>query len=308
MISIIISSQKKNLLDKVSENIRNTIGVAYEVIGIENSEGKFGICKAYNMGAAKARYDIFCFMHEDVLFETQDWGKKVIQHLSDTKTGLLGLAGGDTKSIVPSSWSSAIYESEISIIQHYVGENNQGKHIVKTGYPNDPSLIKPVACIDGVWMCTRRDVYATFQFDEKTFTGFHGYDIDYSLQVGQQYKIAVIFDIIVHHFSEGKYSKTWMENTILVSTKWREQLPRSVRQLSKQEFIRQHWTSQRVFILYLIEFKYPLSATILLYLKYSANRFFNVGHFAYHFKLLIKERRRRKGRLSTHPELSAKNW
>lgn len=73
MISIIICSKNKDLLKDVSANIELTIGVPYEIIAIENNKGEFGICKAYNDGASKAKYDIFCFMHEDISFETQNW-------------------------------------------------------------------------------------------------------------------------------------------------------------------------------------------------------------------------------------------
>jgi GT2 family glycosyltransferase len=287
MISIIISSRNPDLLQIVKDNVEKTIGVPFEVIVFENSRGDKGLCELYNQGASKAQYDIFCFMHEDIFFETQDWGKKVAQHLSDKTIGLIGLAGGDTKGMVPSSWSSSIFQSEISIIQHYRREIKLPERISKTGYPDDPSPLKQVVCIDGVWMCTRRDVFEQFKFDSIAFAGFHGYDVDYSLQVFSSYKVGVIFDILVHHYSDGNYSEQWIESMMVISDKWRERLPATVRKLSKKELVRQHWTTMGSFLQRLSTLNYGLSVIFKYFFRYSFNRYFHWKHFLHFLRLLL---------------------
>ena len=77
MISIIISSANSKQLEEVSQNVAQTIGVPYEIISFNNADGSMGICEVYNKGTAKAKYDLLCFMHEDLLFKTMDWGKVV---------------------------------------------------------------------------------------------------------------------------------------------------------------------------------------------------------------------------------------
>jgi hypothetical protein len=52
-----------------------------------------------------------------------------------------------------------------------------------------------------------------FFFDEE-LPGFHLYDIDFSLRVGQRYKVAVSYDIIIEHFSEGAFSNEWLISNI----------------------------------------------------------------------------------------------
>ena len=287
MISVIISSQKKALLEEVTKNIEVTIGVPFEIISIENSNGKMGICEAYNSGAAKASFDILCFMHEDVSFETVGWGKNVVTHLSDMEVGLIGVAGGDTKSVVPSSWSSSVFQSEISIIQHSRDSAVPPQRIVKTGYPNNTATIKNVVCIDGVWMCTRKDIFEKHQFDSVVFKGFHGYDIDFSLQVFSQYRVCVIFDVLLHHYSEGNYSKVWIESAVMISKKWRGILPLSVRGLSKKELITQHWTAMSVFLEKLNLLNYSLPQILTYYCRYSFNRFFHLLHFLHFLKLIF---------------------
>ena len=101
MISIIISSVNKNQLRLVAENIRKTIGVPFELLSFDNHEGKYGICEIYNKGIAKAKYDILCFMHEDIEIHTDKWGNIVSAYFENNKElGLVGVAGSDNKSSV----------------------------------------------------------------------------------------------------------------------------------------------------------------------------------------------------------------
>jgi glycosyltransferase involved in cell wall biosynthesis len=274
------------MLEKVQVNLSNTIGITYEVVVIENSKGGMGICEAYNRGVDMAVYDVFCFMHEDVHFDTVGWGQRVIEHLSDPSIGLIGLAGGDTKSWVPSSWPSYIHPSEISIIQHKRGSGKQ-EHIVRSGYPDEFGQARPAACIDGVWMCTRKDVLQKYRFDEKTLRGFHAYDIDFSLQVGQTYKVCVVFDIIMHHFSEGSFDRIWLNNARLLSDKWRTTLPVTVRYLSHGDFVHQHWSVMRNYIYKLFELKYSRLSILWELVKYSRTRYFHLLHFLHFVKMTI---------------------
>ncbi|MFM9911835.1 MAG: glycosyltransferase [Chitinophagaceae bacterium] len=300
MISIIISSQSEEVLATVSENIADTINVPFEIIAIENKKGLIGICEAYNTGAVKATYDIFCFMHEDISIHTYNWGNILINHFKNEAYGLIGIAGGDTKSLVPSSWASFTHPSEVSIVQHFKYQSKPPEKVLRTGYPDDSSTLKPVACIDGVWICTRRSVYEQCKFDSITFPGFHGYDIDYSLQVARAgFKIGVVFDIDIHHYSEGSFKHVWMKNAMQVSEKWKQFLPFSVRDLPKKEFIHNHWTTIRNFLNKLIELDYSIYQLFFYLYKYSFNKYFHLFHFLHFNKEIIKKKIFRKGKLSS---------
>ncbi|MBC7850701.1 MAG: hypothetical protein H7Y31_13250, partial [Chitinophagaceae bacterium] len=175
MISIIICSADPRKLSFVTDNITNTIGLPFEVIAIDNSNGQYGICEAYNTGAKKATHSFLCFMHEDVFFETDNWGEIVCRHLNNPSIGLIGIAGGDAKSIVPSSWSIPVFSNEINITQHSKkNPAEKERQLVSRG--SSISAANRVVVLDGVWLCTRKTVFGEYQFDQKTFTGFHGYD------------------------------------------------------------------------------------------------------------------------------------
>lgn len=296
MISVIISSRTREWLEKISFNIQQTIGVPFEIIAIQNANARFGICKAYNDGARQAKYDIFCFMHEDILFETQNWGQKVIDHLHDKTVGLIGNAGGDPKCKVPVINDVNLYKGEAHVILHSNGENQSSELVLKTAFPEDTSLIKQVACIDGMWMCTRRDVFNRFTFDEKTYKGFHAYDIDFSLQVLSEFKVCVVFDILMHHYSSGNFDRSYIEHKIKLNRKWRKTLPVSVRNLSEKDFLRLHWMAMETFMNKLIELDYRIAYILKQYFVFSANRFFRIKPFVSLFKkILVKKSMRLPG-------------
>lgn len=224
MISIIISSANAEQLKQVTENITATIGVPFEIIGIDNSAGQQGICAVYNQGIQRAKYDILCFMHEDVLIKTNNWGgilKNIFE--GDSEIGLLGICGGSYKPFTPSGWGGlGVYNAYYNFIQSYKYADKEPD--VKFRNPDNAKLA-PVACVDGVWLVTTKQIAANFKFDEATFKGFHLYDLDYSIAIGQQYKVCVTYEILLNHLSEGKYSRDWMEDTLRLHEKWQDVLP-----------------------------------------------------------------------------------
>ncbi len=295
MISILICSRDKTLLNYISENVKNTIGVPYEIIAIDNSEGKYGICKAYNLGAKQAKYNIFCFIHEDITFETQNWGANIVNHLKDESVGLIGVVGADPMYKMPCTFAQNLLKSEANIIVY----SNDQKHInhIKTIKKDDNSIIKQVTGIDGVFMCTRRDVYQKCQFDEATLKGFHAYDADFSLQILQKYKVCVVFDVLIQHFSSGHADKNFMDSYLKLCFKWKSKLPISYQKYLKQEMVDGHWKVMEVFITKLFELNYSNGFILKQYFYFSFNNFFRVKPFLSIFKsmLLLKFYSRLKG-------------
>ncbi|RNL49619.1 glycosyltransferase [Pedobacter jejuensis] len=238
MISIIIASVNGLQLENVKKNIADTIGVPYELFSFDNIDGTKGLCELYNSGAAKAKYNILCFMHEDVELLTSNWGAKVCEIMHDETIGLLGVAGSTYKALTPSGCAFAGNEAKtnkVNIIQRY--KYNTG--VTKKEYFNSENeQLTQVACIDGVWMCARKSITTANKFDENTLPLFHGYDIDFSLQVARKHKVMVTFDILIDHFSEGNYSADWLKSAIQISLKHQQQLPLNVANLDAIEVAR----------------------------------------------------------------------
>ncbi|KQB99322.1 glycosyltransferase [Pedobacter sp. Hv1] len=235
MISIIIASVDPNFLVNVTANITQTIGVEFEVIGIANGDGKMGICEVYNKGFAQAKYDILCFMHEDLLMKSENWGEIVIDIFKTNPAfGLIGIAGGQYKSVAPSSWYC--YENEApellnyNLVQRYKYTNKATNRIYAN--PTESKLIE-VASIDGVWFCCTRAAINSYAFDQELLKGFHGYDLDFSLGLGQKYKVGVTFDILIEHFSEGYTDRNWLSEILKIHAKWNAILPINITNLPK---------------------------------------------------------------------------
>ncbi|RZL41558.1 MAG: hypothetical protein EOP00_24630 [Pedobacter sp.] len=233
MISIVIASVNENHLADIKTNIAATIGVAYEIIDFENNEGKVGLCELYNRGASQAKFSIICYMHEDIKISTYDWGKTIVNAFDKNENlGIIGIAGGVYKAISPSGWHSVSEITERShIIQQFKFSDQEDLHHNINPYQEEAALI---ACVDGVWFCTLKEIVKAHPFDDKLFKGFHGYDIDFSLQVGQKYEITVRYDILITHFSEGNFNLTWVGEILKLHQKWNRSLPISKVSLDKK--------------------------------------------------------------------------
>lgn len=210
MVSVIICSINKTLARQVEKNIDETIGVPWELILTDNTIQKKGIAHVYNQAAARARYGILCFVHEDVLFQTPSWGRTIQQYFeADPQLGLVGVAGGLYKSKALSGWWTGIPAIDCSNIL-FVDTNGQPGR----AYANpDPSVkFHHTVTADGVFMCTRRELWEARKFDEDVIDGFHFYDVDFSWGIGRTHKVAVTFEIDILHLTRwGNFGNDWMK-------------------------------------------------------------------------------------------------
>lgn len=233
MISIVICHSNKEYLGKFKKNVAESIGVKYEIVVIDNTLNKYNIFEAYNLGYKRCIYDIICFSHEDILFHTPDWGKRVIIHLSDLKVGIIGVVGSHYLPKLPGGhWSTGIGSG--NILQHTI---NGKQKLLKTWKINDNKEQSVNAVIlDGLWLCISRDIMDKISFDESSFSGFHCYDSDICMQVKKFNRdVRIVFDILIEHFSCGSKNKLWLKNIFLFYKKWKKQLPACTIELSEDK-------------------------------------------------------------------------
>lgn len=222
MLSIIVCSRNKTLPKKFVDNVMNTVGVDYEIINIDNSENRYTIFSAYNAGFSQRKYPYLCFVHEDVQFHTQNWGEKVISHLENPETGIIGLAGSDLVTRIPAAWSTIIFG-----VANIIQSDRTGRKKTKiVQYPeNYDQSTHSVILLDGVFLCMKSILMNEIKFDEQ-LSGFHGYDYDISIQsVVAGYKNYTIYDVNLEHFSRGKTDYTYYRNLISIFKKWEKYLP-----------------------------------------------------------------------------------
>ena len=250
MLSIIISSYQPDYFTALEKNIAETCGVPYEIIKVDN-QGIMGICEAYNRGADKAKFDYLLFLHEDVLFETQNWGEILVDYLQNSKIGCVGIAGSDYIPNCPFAW----WDSPNHQFRNY---NQYKKKKLLREYKQTED--KSVICIDGVLIACRTDVYNSVKFDEN-LKGFHMYDMCFSSNVAKFYKNIITSKIVLNHYSEGTVDLNWFYNII----KYRENLsvPDSLKIDKKAELF-----YLKIFVERLWEFKLSFFEKLRLVIPY----------------------------------------
>ncbi|SFD81763.1 Glycosyltransferase like family protein [Chitinophaga sp. CF118] len=213
MISVIICSANAARAADVTRNITATIGVPHELIVIDNAKALGGMCAGNNAGAQRAVYDICCFVHDDVAFLTNDWGTRVIAHFNeDEQLALIGLAGSRYKSKTLSGWYTGLQEADCcNIYQRKKNGKDRQFYMRPEGMEGKSVQVKT---LDGVWLCMRKQVWQKHPFNSERLNGFHFYDLDISLRVSSFYKVSVVYDVDVSHFSKGNFGDEWVLGAI----------------------------------------------------------------------------------------------
>ncbi|MBP1639429.1 MAG: hypothetical protein H6Q17_1012 [Bacteroidetes bacterium] len=227
MISIIICSRNAYIPKKLHDCIKETIGVEHELIIIDNSKNSHSIFSAYNEGVRRAKYPYLCFMHDDILYHTLGWGKKVIDHFQQAKTGIIGVLGSHFLPKTVSYWTYTNVYSGIYIQDKKIGKEIQRELVQHNEYLQNDCSINAVV-IDGLWFCIPKHLFEHIRFDDKLFNGFHGYDMDISMQVRENnYEVRIVSNILIEHCNiNGINSYDQLLNSmILFNQKWKEKLP-----------------------------------------------------------------------------------
>ncbi len=233
MLSIIVCSRYNKLQKDFTDNIKNTVGVDYEIIAINNSENSYSIFSAYNFGINKSKYPYLCLVHEDVIFHSSNWGENVIAHLQDPKTGIIGVDGCDLVTHVPAAWPSIISATNNVIISDPLGKKATLYPINQCNQQKRSSII-----LDGLFLCARKELMQKNHFDEN-LKGFHGYDYDITIQsTVAGYTNFVVYDIVLEHNSRGKTHAQFYRNLILIFRKWGCVLPLKGQSFTENQIIK----------------------------------------------------------------------
>lgn len=208
----------------MQSNIASTIGCDYELVVIDNSTNKYSIFQAYNIGVRRAKGEILCFVHDDVLFRTDNWGAIIDDLLKDETIGIVGFAGTHFLPQCPMYWWNSPYVSQYNI--------DNGSLQAKLDYFKGP--IADVVAVDGLCFFAKKPIYETIRFDEELYSGFHAYDMDICMQVQKMGKrVCVTNAILVEHFwnadsfNNKAYMKKLEENMALFYKKWESFMPMS---------------------------------------------------------------------------------
>lgn len=226
MLSIIICSVSPQLLEALKQNIAQTVGLEYEIVAIDNREKHWPIAKVYNYGARLAKFPFLFFVHEDVKLLSYNWGNFIIQKLKEPDCGVVGFVGDKARFSCYSGWYQYCDETSVS---YYYQRIKKEKSVFLVNNICLNHSFQEVVTLDGLGLFVRKEIWEKYPFDENLLTGFHCYDIDFSLQiVFSNYKnyVCCSNQLLIEHFSQGNFSDVnWFSTTFLLHEKWKKMLP-----------------------------------------------------------------------------------
>ena len=222
-LSVVYSTRKID--KKYIKHIENTCGVrGVEVIPFENPNGT-SLTKVYNELLEKAKNDIVVFCHDDLIFNTKKWGKRLLKHFSNSDYGVLGIAG--TRKLPETGrWWEDINQplsNMVGIVKH----SNEGKTWEsKYSMPVGDNII-PVVMLDGLFFAVNK-TKLEHEFNE-SIEGFHFYDVDFTFKnFLDGVKVGVVTNIRLTHKSVGQTNEEWEKNRVKFVEENSTYLPASV--------------------------------------------------------------------------------
>jgi hypothetical protein len=215
-ISVVFSTRKID--ENFIEHVKKTcMYKGVEVLPYENN-GEYSLTEIYNKGLNDASSDIVIFCHDDILFETNNWGEKVLKAFEkNPEYGILGVAG--TNHMISGMWW------EIRNAMHGTVKHTDGTKVWANKYSaNYGNQLKEMIAVDGLFIALNKGKIK-HSFDE-TFNGFHFYDISFCLKNHLDgVKIGLISNILILHKSVGQVNEQWGENKTLFEKIYGDQLP-----------------------------------------------------------------------------------
>jgi hypothetical protein len=217
MITIGFSTRKID--NSFVELLKKSCGVPNpQIIPIEN-EGKYSLPEAYNMILEQATNDIVVLCHDDIYFDSKNWGSKIFKHFKRSpEYGILGLAGSTQ---LP---ESAKWWEDFSKMKGIVNHEHEGKKWESKYSASLGNQIEDVVLVDGLFIVlNKKNIKQTFNEEIK---GFHFYDVDFSFRnFIEDVKIGVMYDVRVTHKSIGQTNEQWEQNRIKFAEKHKDILP-----------------------------------------------------------------------------------
>lgn len=281
-LSIIICSRTGRRDEIFYGNIKDTVGCDHEIIVIDNSRNELSIFQAYNKGIGKSKGNIICFIHEDIIIHTSNWGN-ILKNLfkEHPETGLIGVAGTRVKTKMPSGWwDCAQTLRAVNIIQHL-----QNGTIENWEYGFENGAHTGVVAIDGVFMSMKKDERIMFNEELK---GYHNYDLNLSLEHLKYGKsILVTNQILIEHFSEGKLDHSWYKSTYDFHRFYKNSLPAVLPGVINKKWTRAlELNNGKYFIEGLVKHNFKQEAFIL-WLQWVRLNPLSKFHFRF-FKLMLQ--------------------
>ncbi|HTV48965.1 MAG TPA: glycosyltransferase [Phycisphaerae bacterium] len=223
MFSVIICSIDPVKFAQIRKHYQQLFrGEPYELIGIHDAKS---LSEGYNRGLAQAKGEFIIFCHDDIEFVSPgDWLARLKNHLA--KFDIVGLVG--TTKLVHGMWIYAGPPYIFGQVVHSGGTPDWPEQYRLEIFSTPAAVVRDIQAMDGMFIAVHREVLEKVKFDEKTFDGFHCYDIDFTFSAYLAgFKLAVACDLPVIHRSKGSMNETWLNAMKKFFVKYNTRLARA---------------------------------------------------------------------------------
>jgi hypothetical protein len=221
MITIGYSTRVSN--PKFSQYLRQSCGLKGVEIIEKVNNGEKSLSQVYNEIIDESSNDILVLCHDDIYFDTNRWGKKLLRSFDNhSDYGILGVAGS---TYMPKSGQ---WWEDRSKMFGVVNHEHEGKKWVSRYSQNEEHEVKQTVIVDGLFISLNKNKIKK-RFDE-TVEGFHFYDVQFTFQNHiEDVKVGVIFNVRITHKSIGMTNEKWENNKQIFANKYKDILPLKVK-------------------------------------------------------------------------------
>ena len=217
MITIGFSTRQHNQ-DYIDYIQKTCMFKEVEIIEKVNN-GEKSLSQVYNEILTESSNDIVVLLHDDLEFDTKNWGDKLLKGFQkNPEYGIVGLAGSK---FLP---ESAKWWTVPSTMYGIVNHKHEGKKWTSTYSSDLGQKFEEVIITDGLFIALDKNKIK-HNFDE-TIQGFHFYDLGFTIKnYIDGVKVGVTTMVRVTHISIGQTNEQWENNRQTFQEKYQNHLP-----------------------------------------------------------------------------------
>ncbi len=174
LLTLVVCSIDAARYERCIARYRELFGAAdHEIIGIHDAAS---LASAYNWAARRASGELVVFSHDDVDIVSADL-VPALRHAMRS-LDVVGVAG--TSRVVDAYWPRA----GAPHLHGWMASPGPDGYTVNI-YGVDGLVSPGLEALDGMFFAATAEVLERVRFDETTFDGFHGYDLDFTFRAHQ---------------------------------------------------------------------------------------------------------------------------